>query len=132
MRFETVVALGLGAMSLAACQAVPPPPPTVPYTLNGNEIDAVKKGVTDSLKDPTSALFRSDFKAAKDVKGVVYVCGMVNGKNSFGGYVGDKPFIGVLATMEGGKIATFGVTGMGGTDTETYVVTNMCQQYGII
>jgi hypothetical protein len=134
MKFKTVAALALSAIIPAGCQTVAdqPPPLTIPYTLSAKEIDAVKKGVEDSLKDPTSALFRSEFKAAKDEKGAIYVCGLVNGKNSFGGYVGDKPFMGVLANIQNGKLLNFDVTSMGGTDIETAVTMQMCRRYGVL
>lgn len=49
------------------------------------------KTIRSMMKDPDAAQF-NDVKAGKEGS----VCGMVNGKNSFGGYVGYKPFI-VLA-----------------------------------
>jgi hypothetical protein len=48
--------------------------------------------VKDSLKDPDSAKFKSDF-AGKDGA----VCGFVNAKNSYGGYGG---FVRYIATPE--------------------------------
>lgn len=53
-------------------------------------MESTKQTVADTLKDPSSAQFKSV---------VVYnggkqrtVCGEVNGKNSYGGYVGFKKF----------------------------------------
>lgn len=35
--------------------------------------------------------------AAKSSKGVITACGYVNGRNSFGGYTGEQPYIGVFS-----------------------------------
>lgn len=54
--------------------------------------DAAKKG----LKDPDSAKFQK--LRIADFEGGKVVCGEINAKNSYGGYVGYKPFIaGTLA-----------------------------------
>jgi hypothetical protein len=41
------------------------------------------------MLDPDAAKFRNDFQS----KDGSYVCGEVNGKNSFGAYIGFKPYI---------------------------------------
>lgn len=55
-------------------------------------IKIAKEDVAQSLKDPSSAQFRNmRFVANKDDVGSTssgYVCGELNGKNSFGAYVG--------------------------------------------
>lgn len=103
-----------------------------PYTLSASEKSTVQEGVRSSLKDPTSPLFGA-MAASKGTDGVITVCGYVNGKNSYGGYVGDKPYIGILAPASGTKTgkAAFVVAGMGGTDTDTMVTYSLCQQSGI-
>ena len=64
--------------------------------------------------------------------GIVYVCGIVNARNSFGGYVGDQPYLGLLATMEGGRIATFNMTTMGSTEIKTQTTLDLCRHYGVL
>jgi len=58
-------------------------------------ITAARAAVLGSLKDPASARFEGD---------VVYptgaVCGLVNSKNAYGGYVGSTPYFYVIATKE--------------------------------
>ncbi|TWD58112.1 hypothetical protein FB480_101867 [Agrobacterium vitis] len=81
-----------------------------------------------SLKDPTSPIF-GGVAAAKSNKGLVNVCGIVNAKNSYGGYTGDQPYFGALAGKEPNQI--FVVIGFGGTDSERYAVTEMCRRAGI-
>lgn len=62
---------------------------------NKKSIAAAHAAVLGALKDPASARFEGD---------VVYptgaVCGLVNGKNAYGGYVGSTPYFYVIATRE--------------------------------
>lgn len=132
MRLKTMFAFAMTIIA-SACQTVESPPiQTTPYQLNADEVKAVQQGVRNSLKDPTSAIFGENFSAAQKDPGIVYVCGTVNAKNSFGGYVGNQPFLGLLATTKDGKVATFNVVSMGGTDTDTEVTMDMCHRYGVI
>jgi len=101
----------------------------MPVSLSIRQITMVKNGVKAHLKDPVSAQF-GNISASKDSKGQIYVCGLVNAKNSFGGYTGSKPFNGLLAEIKPG-IGMFGVTGMGGTEIETSVVFRFCNAWGI-
>jgi hypothetical protein len=52
-------------------------------------MDAAKKAISYSLVDPDSAKFREVFVAPNQVA----ICGEVNAKNSFGGYVGFRKFM---------------------------------------
>jgi hypothetical protein len=54
-------------------------------------IAKAKAAVADGLKDPGSAQFRN--VAIVNYLGGQVVCGEVNGKNSYGGYVGFVPFV---------------------------------------
>lgn len=49
----------------------------------------------EQLKDPDSAKF-SSVKAVVDDDQALYVCGLVNAKNSYGGYTGNVAFQGLL------------------------------------
>ncbi|TIV39595.1 MAG: hypothetical protein E5V99_04385 [Mesorhizobium sp.] len=89
----------------------------------------MKRYVTESLKDPGSAMFGNIVGSISD-KGVVSACGYVNAKNSYGGYAGQTPFVGVLATNTSDQ-RVFAVSGMGGTSNETTAVMMLCQQQGI-
>lgn len=73
------------------------------YTLSPEEIAAVKDVVGEKMSDPDSAKFRK-IVAGKFKDGVVQVCGEVNGKNKFGGYVG---YIRFTATFSKGDPAEF-------------------------
>ena len=64
------------------------------FLLTGTEIQVMEKAkeaTAGSLKDPGSAQFRNVRVTKYGDKRVV--CGEVNGKNSYGGYVGFVPFV---------------------------------------
>lgn len=111
--------------------APPPPPPSTyrPYYLVSADTDVVKRFVARSLKDPYSAVF-GEIVASMSDKGVVSVCGTVNGKNSYGAYIGQTPFVGVLATNTSGQ-RVFAVSGIGGTAEESLIVRTLCQRQGM-
>lgn len=54
-------------------------------------IAEAKKQVRLLMKDPSSTQFQG-LKLVTNLKGIKSVCGLVNSKNSYGGYVGYKPF----------------------------------------
>lgn len=56
------------------------------------EVDAVKDAMYETLKDNESARIKN--LRFKMVDGTEYFCGLVNSKNSYGGYGGFEPFIG--------------------------------------
>lgn len=98
-------AASLALIFLAACQTSapadrsvasnPPPERHTPYNLDKSDIVAVQTGTRSSLKDPDSARF-GKMVAGTNSKGEVIVCLMVNAKNSYGGYTGEKPYFGML------------------------------------
>lgn len=130
--------LAIAAVTLlAGCASTGGPasrsePIGVPYVLTAAETKVVEEGVRGDLKDPNSAMFgRMVATRAPADPTSTTVCGFVNAKNSFGGYTGDKPFMGLMASDESGKPLFFRVTGMGGTDTETMAVMMVCRDYGV-
>lgn len=69
-------------------------------TLSDDEaIRLVVSDVKHGLKDPYSAKFNSLF--ARRERAYISVCGEVNAKNSFGAYVGSRPFFGVVRHKQG-------------------------------
>lgn len=72
----------LSALLLAGCES--------------GDIKKAKETVASQLRDPESAQFRNIIKTEKTSLlefGIVTVCGEVNGKNAFGGYVGFQRFV---------------------------------------
>lgn len=54
-------------------------------------LDLAKKAVVERMKDPESVRFRN--VSIKTFEGKPIICGEVNGKNSYGGYVGFQRFV---------------------------------------
>lgn len=69
---------------------------------HGEFVKAAKLAISDNFKDPESARFRGLFISNK---GLPTLCGEVNAKNSYGGYVGYKKFFynRVSAFIDDGK-----------------------------
>lgn len=70
-----------------------------PITLTAAQRGLIEKAVRATLKDPDSAKF-GDIRAGVSGTGSTNVCGLVNAKNSFGGYVGQQPFTATLTTPD--------------------------------
>jgi hypothetical protein len=90
---RTTVAVLALAVTIAGC--------------NSAEKEMLAK-VRNELKDPGSAEF-SHLELKKTTDGTISVlCGMVNAKNSFGGYVGPKPFTAAQSIREKDAVIYFG------------------------
>lgn len=96
--------VGLGIIT-AGCvtQADYPPPPAAHvyayHQMSPDEEGIVRESLSNLMKDPGSVQFRN-VGAVRDETGAITVCGEINAKNSFGGYVGFTPFYGRLAGGE--------------------------------
>jgi hypothetical protein len=86
----------LAALLLAGCAGVDKVGPEVPLPPPAQQ--SVSRAVADQMKDPNSAEFRN-WHAFESQSGLL-VCGEVNAKNSFGGYVGFTHFV-AHATADG-------------------------------
>ena len=89
------VALLLSSL-LAGCLTPPQDVTARQRQLSQQEVDAVAMAVLQMLKDPNSAMFgRHVAFDTVDPNGtrMTVVCGLVNARNSFGGYVGMTPFL---------------------------------------
>ena len=80
------------------------------------------------MKDPASIQLRG-IEAVQNSRGLIAVCGLVNGRNSAGNLVGFQPFVGVL--MGPGEDADFVLVGIGSSDRERAEVTSLCRASGI-
>ena len=72
--------------------------PGTPVSLSALQISAVQREVRSNLKDPESARFGA-IAASRSESGKYAVCGFVNGRNSYGGYMGMQPYAGTLVTV---------------------------------
>ena len=71
--------------------------PAIANDLSAAEIEGLRAAMDDNLKDSVSARFKH-VKLGNDG---VTVCGLVNAKNSYGGYAGFEPFLAIK--LSGGR-----------------------------
>ena len=122
----------VGGGTIGALATSDPPTHTpgagIPITLTSTQQKAVRAGVAKGMKDPESARFGDKMAGAKKADGTITVCGYVNGKNSYGGYVGMSPFIGILADTSDGP---FGLVDIGSSAKDHAVVIKLCRDSGL-
>jgi hypothetical protein len=96
-----------------------------PVNLTPAQIAIIQAGVRAKLKDPDSARF-GIIRAGANASGQIMVCGMINAKNSYGGYSGMSPFMGDLSST------AFKLDGMAGGDSEgSAMMLALCNRQGI-
>jgi hypothetical protein len=87
------------AAAISGCVAMTPIVESRPVSLSASQRAQIESTVTTDFKDPGSAQFRN-VRAAdltlEDGTKERRVCGEVNGKNSFGAYVGFTMFGGTI------------------------------------
>ena len=111
---------------LAACATVPQQP-MQPYQLSQAQVGSIQYKTKLLLKDPDSAKFRNIVAGVGDDKKVVTVCGLVNAKNSFGGFVGERLFIGAIDTATG----QFAVKQLAPEDIYLAMAMGTCRRIGL-
>lgn len=117
----------VSACLFLAIGCTPPPPPVTPgspVTLTEEQKSVVRAAVAKTLKDPESARFGD--MAATDSPTTFVVCGYVNGKNSYGGYVGMQPFAGIMPNDW-----SFSVVRIGGSPADRWAVGKYCREHGV-
>lgn len=87
------------------------------------------RALAKGLKDPDSARWQwLRFPRAPKSPSVTY-CGMVNAKNSYGGYTGSAPFMGEIIVKDGKPVG--GILGMAGSDKiANDIIHNECRKHG--
>ncbi|MDE1151044.1 MAG: hypothetical protein PW788_00785 [Micavibrio sp.] len=102
--FLTTMAV-LTAISLSACATVTPVERNhlSHSTASATDISKAKQSVAAQMKDPGSTQFKNVAGYSYGQPGFTMLCGEVNAKNSFGGYIGYRHFTyfsGVLVMNE--------------------------------
>ena len=126
------IATSIGVCIFMAGCAVPSKPKEPDATvvkrlsLTAAQISVIQKGVAEGMKDPESARF-GHIDANQMSDGTIVACGWVNGKNSYGGYIGMKPFHGIALT----DLKVFRPISYGGTEIDTSITLTMCERAGI-
>jgi hypothetical protein len=98
-------------------------------TLDARQQEAVVTGVSKWMKTPTSTRF-GIMGGARNSRGLVTVCGEVDGRNGSGLYVGMRPYVGVL--MGTPASPEFVVVGIAASDRERAEVASICRDSGVI
>jgi hypothetical protein len=113
---------------------LPPAPPGTtiepgrPVGLDARQRKTVVASVLKWMKDPASVQFGA-IKAVRSSRGLITVCGEVNGRNTAGSFVGMSPFVGVL--MGSGADADFVLVGIGSSERDRAEVTSLCRASGL-
>lgn len=94
-----------------------------------SEIAIIQQAMGSRLKDPESMRLQNVRLAPSKTEGMQTVCGEVNAKNGFGGYVGFRGFYAVYIanTNKGNPAAAV----IGVDDGRTNVASIMCKKEGL-
>ncbi|MFD1795324.1 hypothetical protein FQV27_08715 [Paracoccus aurantiacus] len=100
----------IACLALAACVNVNDTPvSTRPAQITTQERGLIQSTIIDGMKDPASAQLRNLVAYdLSDGQGRA-ICGEVNGKNAFGGYVGFQPFF--MRVKDGRLVSSYYGTG---------------------
>lgn len=114
-------------LALAGCQTTPEPPmeQTSKYAPTEADQTAIADAFERILKDPDSARFPVIY-ARIGQSGMIYYCGLVNARNSYGGYTGNQPFYGL------GKPGFASILTIGSDEVKSAVAVQMCQRAGFV
>lgn len=113
---------------------LPPAPAGTPIeagtkvTLDARQQEAVVAGVSKWMKAPASTRF-GIMSGARNSRGMVTVCGEVDGRNGNGLYVGMRPYVGVL--MGTPASPDFVVVGIAASERERAEVVSLCRESGV-
>lgn len=121
MMLKTLVVAGLLSLNAGAAFS------GEPFIPNEDDLSMIEDGLKARLLDPESIIV-SEVIATEDVSGpaLVWVCGKVRGKNSFGGYAQPTPFMGTFVTGKSGKRSFLTMVIAGPSDDEQLHVLETC------
>jgi hypothetical protein len=129
MRYSLLLSV---ALVLSGCESAPQTgvrlEVATPITLTPKQVSSVRAGVAKSLKYDIDAPRVGKLLAGRTSTGVI-VCGYVNGKNSAGEDIGERPFHGLFLGFD--NASGFIVTGSGGAENETATTLDVCRRSGL-
>lgn len=102
-------------------------------SLNKRQLNAVHEGLRESLKDPDSAKFGGAIAAKiidNDGQYHIAVCGLVNAKNGYGGYTGNRWFYGHLLPTKN-KTEIFAPIRIAEDGSDTQIIAEYCTAEGM-
>jgi hypothetical protein len=107
------IAVGL-SLSLAGCTTVAVPAPTQTRLLSPAEKTALASSLSQTMKDPGAAQFKWMPVLVREGTDPIGYCGLINGKNSYGGYEGFKPFFATISKNSKGDFDRGAIQHIGG------------------
>jgi hypothetical protein len=128
-----IIAACILALTLAGCASmagVKKADPSTLRELTPDERAFLTAQFSKDMKDPAATQFKWAKIGPPNDKGIAWYCGMVNGKNSYGGYVGFQVFDATV-TYSGGKIVGASIIGIASDPTEASVTREWCDAYGL-
>lgn len=134
--------LAAGCNTTSSSYVAPAPsksrlPPALPILstsemrdLTGAEKVLLSQQMAESLKDPSSAQFKWTKVPKQLPDGTFTYCGMINAKNSYGGYNGMSVYIGAIVVQKG-KITGGSIGAISDADRRySNIVPDMCRETG--
>jgi hypothetical protein len=95
--------IALLSSALAGCATVAIPAPTQTRALSPTEKTALAASLSQTMKDPGAAQFKWMPVLLREGDEPIGYCGLVNGKNSYGGYEGFHQFFAGIAKNAKGE-----------------------------
>jgi hypothetical protein len=125
----------VAVIALAGCVSSEPTAEAIAAprrSLTAEEKAMISHAVAFKLKDPDAAKFLWTPLVVHTREGVTDYCGLVNGKNSYGGYVGFDKYYVQLGYNDAGKLAVVDVRWIanGADDVSQNVADNICSHDG--
>lgn len=122
------VALAVTVLMLSACAISPEhkrPIAVVAVSVPQSDVELITSAIGANMKDPSSTMVKN-MVSDKPEGDMYFVCGQVNGKNSYGGYVGYQPFSALLFFNRSNKQSSAAAVSVG------RVAYMICQDKGLI
>lgn len=118
IRFKNFFRITILSLSMLTYQTAMARSPT------NQELKIISAKISEAFKDPDSAKFSN--VRVDDKEGAV--CGLVNAKNSYGGYTGAYPFVG-KSIMKGKVMVGLDVIEIGSSEHSTNPLKAVCNAY---
>jgi hypothetical protein len=126
------------ALAVAACTplvihgALGPGETFTTRELTPEEKGSLSTNIAQGLKDPEAARFKWMPVVLRERDGITDYCGLLNGKNSYGGYIGFARFYAQLLKDDAGRFTRLAKVAIEtpGSEINIFASGKLCQAYG--